>query len=152
ISDSTLSCNSTGSLDGGGINLHGGTLTMTNCTVSGNRAVEDGGGVFISGGFQGRHFIPAAATLTDCTVTGNTAFSATGFFNNEGGGIFNAGTLTLSGGAVSDNNASSFFGLGGGIFNDGIITASALTISNNTATGLGGGISNDFGTVTLENG
>ena len=49
---------------GGGISSSSGTLTLANCTVSGNTAGMDGGGIRSSSG---------TLTLTDCTVSGNTA-------------------------------------------------------------------------------
>ena len=45
------------------------------------------------------NYAGATATLTDCTVSGNTA----GF---QGGGIQNSGSLTLTGGIVTGNDAS----------------------------------------------
>src|SRR5204863_9986038 len=78
-----------------------GTLTLTNSTVSGNRANfaggSKGGGIFNLG----------TLTLTNSTVSGNTVT------HGYGGGIFNGGTLTLSNSTVSGNSASSS---GGGIF------------------------------------
>jgi hypothetical protein len=69
--------------NGGGIfNLYGSTMTLTNCSISGNLALGgQGGDAPLSGG-------PA----------GNGA-------NGEGGGIFNSGTLTMSGSKVSANLA-----------------------------------------------
>ena len=61
------------------MNNYGGTATLTNCTVSGNSATGNGGGLCNSnatGFFAGT----GTATLTNCTVSGN---SATG----NGGGV-----------------------------------------------------------------
>ena len=60
--------------NGGGLYNDGGTITLTDCTVSGNSA-GDGGGLFSSG----------TATLTNCTVTGNSA-------SVSGGGLYTSGT------------------------------------------------------------
>ena len=90
-----------------------------------------------------------------------------------GGGIFNSGTLTLSGIAVSGNrtgkggDSSSLpgaGGLGGGVYNLGTLTITNSTISGNKtgaggisgggaggSGGLGGGIMNAAGTLTLTN-
>src|SRR5262245_45379331 len=54
---------------GGGIFNNGGTLTLTDCTVSGNSAATAGGGIFNNGG---------TLTLTGCTVSGNSAATAGG--------------------------------------------------------------------------
>ncbi len=65
----------------------------------------------------------------------------------SGGGIENAGTLTLSGDSIIGNTASGT-GAGGGIYNSGTLAVSGSTISGNTAGGNGGGIVNS-GTLTL---
>ena len=51
---------------------HDGTTTLTNCTVSGNSAGSNGGGLLNYGG---------TATLTNCTVSGNSA-------GDYGGGLY----------------------------------------------------------------
>ena len=66
--------------------------------------------------------------------------------DSTGGGISNAGTLTLRNSTVSENTAGSS---GGGIFNQGIMTLTDSTVLGNTA-GAAGGISNP-GTLTLTN-
>ncbi len=64
-----------------------------------------------------------------------------------GGGIYNAGTLTLKdGGNVSENTATE---QGGGIVNFGTVTLQAgSSVTANTA-GSGGGIYNWYGSTTL---
>jgi CSLREA domain-containing protein len=116
--------------DGGGI-FNGGTLEMTNCTVSGNSASDDGGGIFNGG----------TLTMTNCTVSGNSA--------DYGGGIRNEGTLTMTNCTVSGNSAD---GGGGGIFNyDGAtLTMTNCTVSGNIADDDGGGIANG-GTLEMTN-
>ena len=57
--------------------------------------------------------------------------------NGNAGGIFNAGTLTVSGCPVPGNSAE----FGGGISNVGTLTVSGCTLSANSA-GFGGGIYN----------
>src|SRR5262245_51261407 len=64
-----------------------------------------------------------------------------------GGGIFNAGTLTLTYSTVRGNKAYS----GGGIDNAGTLTLTRSTVHSNTATNFGGGLLNGAGTVTLRN-
>jgi len=68
---------------------------------------------------------------------------------NNGGGIYNAGTVTLTactiGGNISDNG-----GVGGGIYNVATLTLTGCTVSGNIATYRGGGIYNSgAGTLTL---
>jgi hypothetical protein len=93
-------------------------------------------------------FAPAIVSISGVTVRN-------GFGEGGGGGIRNAGTLTLINVTVSDNRSSSFqlLGLqnmtGGGILNNGTMTLTNCTISSNTANfGRGGGIANT-GTMTL---
>jgi predicted outer membrane repeat protein len=105
---------------GGGI-LNFGTLTMSNCNVSGNSATSygrGGGGIYNSG----------TITITNTIISGNTAY--------DGGGIFNSGTLTISASTVTKNSAS---GKGGGIYNDftGTITLINTKVSGNHADGGG---------------
>ena len=81
-------------------------------------------------------------TVSNSTISGNITAITGGDPNRVGGGIFNAGTATISNSIISGNAAYS----GGGIFNAGTATISSSTISGNNAT-LGGGISNldEFG-------
>ena len=107
ISGLTITGGSAG--DGGGIS-NSGTLTLTDCTLSGNSATAGGagGGISNHGGTM---------ALTDCTLSGN---SATG--GDAAGGIFNFGTLTLTDCTLSGNSATGvggFGGAGGGIANSG---------------------------------
>jgi len=71
-----------------------------------------------------------------------------------GGGIFNAGTLTLTGCVISNNTVGNQ--LGGGILNAGTMSLISSTVSGNSAGtlnegGRGGGIYNYQGTLTLTN-
>ena len=131
-----------GSADnGGGVQVtKNSSLTMTDCTVSGNSAVGLGG---LGGGlvcFQG-----GSMTMTNCTVSGNTA--------GGGGGLFNfGGTLEMTNCTVSGNSAP----YGGGVQNYGKMGTAALiltdsTFSGNSASSGGGGLNNSGGTATLTN-
>jgi hypothetical protein len=73
------------------------------------------------------------ATISDLTVSNGV--DAAG----NGGGISNAGTLTLTDVVVSDNAATfGENGIGGGIFNAGTLSVSHSFITHNQADGLGG--------------
>ncbi len=163
ISGLTISHGSTTSEGGGGI-ANGGTLSLTDCTLSqdtagnGGTVSNDKGGTVtlpdsaLSGNlpdavppppsaFGGGIFNFGAVTLTDCTLSGDSAFN--------GGGICNesSGTVTLTDSTLSGNSAT---GVGAGICNlDGTVTLTDCTLSQNTATYGGGGICNARGTVTL---
>lgn len=89
------------------------------------------------------------ATLTGLSITKGSAF--------RGGGIANAGTLTLTLCRIADNQAvKGMFpsplptGGGGGIWNTGLLTLNACTVSGNFAEKLGGGIWNT-GTLSIGN-
>lgn len=142
VIDSTVSGNGVGGLGficfgrGGGIFYNGGgTVTVTNSIISGNRANSGGGmGSSLAGG--------TTVMVTDSTISGNGA-SASCDNCATGGGIFNsAQTLTVTNTTVSDNYADG----AGGVFNGG--KAASLTVTNSTISGNsairapGGGISN----------
>jgi hypothetical protein len=159
----TISGNTAGTDAGGIYNGVNGTLTLTDCTISGNSATGKAGGLYNA--YYG------TTNLIDSTVSGNTA-------GTVGGGVVGGGdgTLNLTGTTVNGNIA---YGNGGGIYvqdgtanltnstisgntanNGGGIdfyysTSSTLTnctISGNTATGSsGGGINNDYSTISLAN-
>jgi hypothetical protein len=123
-----VSDNSASEFNGGIYN--GGTLTLTDTTVSGNTAALHNGGIWNEG----------IVTFSNSTVRGNTAA-----LNN--GGIGNSGTLTVIDTAVSENTANIAAGIGNAP--GGTLTLSNSTVSDNTATGCCGGIGNDVG-GTLE--
>jgi hypothetical protein len=108
VSGSTLSGNtasSTGVNYGGGIYTSGNTtVTMSGCTLSGNSSSY--GGAIANGG-------TAPLMVTGCTLTSNSA-------NLGGGGIWSAGTVTLSNCVFSGNSPDNIEGNvidgGGNIF------------------------------------
>jgi predicted outer membrane repeat protein len=71
------------------------------------------------------------------------------FENNtapSGGAIYNQGTVTITNSTLAHNHATS----GAGIYNTGTLSMTNVTLGNNTATGQGGGIYNaSSGTITL---
>ena len=64
---------------GGGIYNDHATLTLNNCTISGNTADQGSGGGIYNDGYGGS----ATLTVTNCTISGNSAW--------PGGGIYNYG-------------------------------------------------------------
>jgi len=117
---------------GGGI-YNGGTLTVSNSTLSGNTS-DYGGGIFNHG----------TLTVTGSTLSGN--FASGYDFDNGGGGIYNyEGMLTVSNSTLSGNSATDG---GGGIYN----SYGTLTVSNSTLSGNNyAAIANLHGTLTLSN-
>jgi hypothetical protein len=113
--------------DGAGVdNEDGGTMTISNCTISGNTAGL-GAGIFNG----------SMLTVANTTFSDNMAASGGGIYNSGGG------MLTITNSTFSGNSASS----GGGIFNIGAFAITNSTLSGNSSVGLGGGILN---TQTLE--
>ena len=94
--------------DGGGLLVYAenGThamVTLNSCTITGNTAAYNGGGIYNDGYYNG----DANLTLVDSTVTGNMALPTYGY--GYGGGIANYGyyngdaTLTLTNSTVTGN-------------------------------------------------
>ncbi len=88
------------------------------------------------------------AIVSNMTITGGQANQ--GYASASGGGIQNAGTLTLDDSVISGNAAGQ---AGGGIANTmGTLTLDGSVIAGNVASGFGGGgIANNNGLVTLIN-
>ena len=119
--------------DGGGIYNDSNTLTVTNCTISGNTVYDygDGGGI---------HNEDGTLMVTNCTISGNSAYM--------GGGIENWDTLAVTNSTIFGNSAD----VGGGINNIyGTLTVTNSTISGNSAVYGGGGIYNQGDELTLYN-
>lgn len=130
---------------GGGIANYGGSVALTNCSVSNNFTgvpdpfpVGEGGGIVNQG----------TLTILVSTINSNQAFA-------QGGGISNSGTLTIINTTVSGNGAGGQhdgmpWGHGGGIFNmtNAVLTFTNSTLSNNAAARSGGGLDGGGGTIT----
>ncbi|MDA0586557.1 MAG: right-handed parallel beta-helix repeat-containing protein [Planctomycetota bacterium] len=159
-----------GSEDGGGIRNDGGTVTIRNSVITGNRSLDDGGAIDNAG----------VMTLVDTTVSGNVATNNGGGIRNvgnltiinstiggvvdpvamtdtrntaglNGGGIINldGGTITIANSTISGNRVT--FGSGGGLFNSGSGSLTNVTIASNSAGQRGGGVSASGGSMTVQN-
>lgn len=136
----------TGGFDdlGGGICHQGASLTMIDCTVTGNTADMDGGGLCSDPG--------SVAFLTDCAISGNHATGGGG--SAIGGGIFCADAMTLTDCLVEANTSESD---GAGIYVSNaapdVLTLIRTIVRTNEANGTGGGIFNSAGSnVDLQSG
>jgi hypothetical protein len=126
----TLSSQQLTIADSAGLIIDGGSA---NITVSGNNAVRV---------FEVRS--GAKLTLNNLTVANGRGAS--------GGGIYNAGTLTVSNSTLSGNNAPYVSTSGGAISNRGTVTVINSTLSGNSAgASRGGGIESYDGSATLQN-
>ncbi|MBK8023210.1 MAG: hypothetical protein IPK19_17730 [Chloroflexi bacterium] len=125
----------------GTLNIYG------NLTIDGpgsDLATMSGGGLF-------RVFMVEAGidvAIQEVTISGgNACYEEGDGWCDEGGGIYNAGTLRVANSTISGNSAET----GGGIFNyHGTLTVANSTFSGNSAE-FGGGIFNDYGTLTVTN-
>ncbi|MBI5032930.1 MAG: hypothetical protein HZB51_20610 [Chloroflexi bacterium] len=119
LTDSSLSDNrATGGAagTGGAIYNSNGTLTVTRVSLVGNSASTNGGAVYTYLG--GLDF--TNSTLSHNTATGN------------GGSIYNNGTMTLTNTTISNNTAGNF---GGGFYNRRSATLFNVTIASSTSGG-----------------
>lgn len=125
---------------GGAINLAtaAASLTVTNSTISGNRARFGGGGIMAN--------YSSIVSITNSTISGNSASDGGGIAMNQGG------ELTIVGSTIAGNFGE---GVGGGISLFGAVTATLTnsTISGNYTNGSGGGIqqSGSYSTLTVRN-
>jgi hypothetical protein len=121
---------------GGGI-YNRGILDLTDSTISGNTANDNGGGIY--------NYRDGSADIVDCTISGNQAVSG------EGGGIYNYDTsvLVLTDSTIAGNSAPE----GGGVFNsNGPQTIDGSIIANNSGGDLAGsftGTNNLIGDATI---
>ena len=130
IRNSTVVGN-TAAIGGGGIFHPGGSLIISNSTISDNVA-----------GWAAGLSTSAPTTVTESVITRNRALEG------AGGGVGAGSTLTLVSSEVSHNTADF---VGGGIHNSGLLELTRSTIHENIAAD-GGGIRNDTaGTVIVIN-
>jgi predicted outer membrane repeat protein len=129
--------------EGGGLDV-GGTVVISNSQIIGNSANGDsnggGGGLNITA--SGRVSISGSQLKSNQTPTQTTAAT--------GGAIRNFGALTISQSTLNGNSAND----GGGIYNEGTstVTLNNVVVSGNSGYDGGGGIyNNGDSTLTLNN-
>ena len=138
---------------GGAIATSGSTVEMTGVTIDGNRALRQGGGIYLNN---------KSTTITDSTISNNfvdiiTTDTETDGIYGSGGGIFtvsSATDCTIQNTKITNNTANalaSWLG-GGGIYTDGntAMTLIDCTISGNQAANASGGGIQNRGTLTLQ--
>jgi hypothetical protein len=104
----------------------------------------------ISGGYASRVFAidkGVVASLSGVTITEGVAQgSHPRFYGPPGGGLYNEGSVTISGCTLSDNSAHE----GGGLFNTGTADLSDCVVSGNGSY-IGGGLNSYYGPLKLTN-
>ncbi len=111
-------------------------IASTNLTIRGAGAAT----TIIDAGDLDRalHVLPGATV----TLIGVTLRNGRTAGDDDGGGVFNAGTLILQNAIIDSSNAPGSFGDGGGIYSDvgSSLTLTNSQVTNNSATRVGGGI------------
>ncbi|MEQ1606173.1 MAG: carboxypeptidase-like regulatory domain-containing protein [Pyrinomonadaceae bacterium] len=123
---------------GGGIEKNFGSLTISNCVISGNTVP----GTSSFGGGGGIDNFQGPLTITGSVITGNSA-------NGYGGGVLSdGGVLTITDSTISGNSTR----IGGGVFFlNAAANISRSTISGNTAVSQGGGAIVQDGSLAISN-
>ena len=128
---------------GGGVLNSGGSLIITNSTISGNSCFFDSISMSLGsaegGGVQNGGLLSSGSmTITNCTISGNSV-GGTGLVVGRGGGIANLGDLQITSSTIAHNSASG----GTGAFGGGILwgsfgstrTGSSIVALNSAAEG-----------------
>src|SRR5262245_16025800 len=141
-------------VDNGGAIANAGTLSVQNCSITGNFVDHEnsqsfGGGIYNTGSLD----------IENSSVTNNGTTSKR---ENWGGGIYNVGDLEIRNSFISNNRVSSGYApfcltaFGGGIYNSGSLEIKNSFITTNSAiratcgTASGGGIYN-IGSLDIKN-
>jgi predicted outer membrane repeat protein len=116
----------------GGAIFSGGSVTITGCTISGNSALYEGGGMYLSSGDMN---VNESVTITGCTISGNSALY-------EGGGMYiSSGTMNVNESVVVANSAplsaDVFLASGGTLINNNSIIGSPSLVITTADSGPG---------------
>ncbi|MBO4738020.1 MAG: hypothetical protein J5606_00500, partial [Bacteroidales bacterium] len=136
--DMTISGNSASAGAGGGLYKEAGSFTVNGTlTVNGNTASTDGGGIF----FRSYNGDLGSYSVGSMSVSDNVA-------DGNGGGIYTKLPMTFPSGMIVNNNKAAN---GGGIYKDSTstITLNNATFTKDTATGNGGALYVNAGTVNF---
>ena len=142
LDSSTLADNSSEfgeGASGGGLDTRGGSVTIRNSTIVGNRAsggrFTTGGGVASSGagGSLTDRGSGTLGTIVNSTIAGN---EATGRGSTGGGLSLGPGQWTISSSTIAGNTAPGFAATGGGLSNIiGVVTLQNTIVARNVASG-----------------
>ncbi|MDE7382432.1 MAG: hypothetical protein K2M99_00900, partial [Treponemataceae bacterium] len=116
---------------GGGIYNDAGTLIISGGTISDCVAAINGGGIY-----NNVSDASITSTIKNCEISGCKA-TGTGFAYGFGGGIYSKGSLTITGGKISNCTSN----IGGGVYKSaGTLKITDGIISENNASKNGGGV------------
>jgi hypothetical protein len=132
-----------GSCLGGGLYASGGTIALTNSTISFNRAAGGAGGAGGTGG-AGNAYVSGAGT------GGQGGAGGPGATVRGGGVFFNSGGLSFTSSTIASNTAVAAAGGAGGAGGPGH-TAGVGGAAGATVLAVGGGVRNGGGTVDARN-
>ena len=125
-----------------------GTKTVKGGVIYGGSA-EKGGGVYVAGGGT---FTMTGGNIVGCMATASATFHA------RGGGVFvaDSGTFNMSGGSITGCTTVGVYSYGGGIYNEGTMTLSGTAEIRDChakhsggGNAYGGGISDNGGTPAI---
>ena len=125
-----------------------GTKTVKGGVIYGGSA-EKGGGVYVAGGGT---FTMTGGNIVGCMATASATFHA------RGGGVFvaDSGTFNMSGGSIAGCTTVGGYSYGGGIYNEGTMTLSGTAEirdchakHSSGGDAFGGGISDNGGTPAI---
>lgn len=143
VSECTFQSNNAATNGGGVCHDGAGTLLLTDCLITGNTSSFGYAGGLAAENSRG------SITLLRCTISFSVSyFQAGGIYNFSGSvmsltdSIVSENLLTPDPGGAAD---------GGGIFNDGTLSMTGCTIAHNTTTGGSGAGMINQGTATLVN-
>lgn len=120
-------------ISGGALCNDGGTLFLSQCTLSENFSSNHGGAIYNSS--------MGILTLSQCTLSGN-------FATFQGGAIFNQGTLTVNHSTIANNLADNGGGIYSGSSTDNITLINSIIARNIIIAGSGSDVFNDGATIT----
>jgi predicted outer membrane repeat protein len=137
--------------DSGGAIANNGTLTVTNCVLSGNAVTASASGGAIYNGNSATLTVNHSSFSGDTAGGGSTDASGN---SGSGGAIYNSsgGMLTVTDSQFTSNTAGSNAAGGSGagaIFNGGTLMVTGSTFSDNSGGYVGGAITNS-GTATVD--
>ena len=118
------------SVCGGGVHIrNGGSFTMSSGTIKDCRCIgsrSNGGGVYVGNG----QFTMEGGSITGCKAVGSSGY----YEFARGGGVYNLGTFTMSGGIIEGDCTAD--GSGGGVYNEEILYANGGEIAGDVMNGV----------------